>query len=336
MSTLIIAEAGVNHNGNLDLAKRLALVAKKAGADIVKFQTWITEQNIAKNAPKAEYQKANDGEGSQFDMVKKLELTFDQFRDLKKYCDKIEIQFLSTPDEKESLDFLIDDLGLKLIKIGSGEVTNIPLLRNVGRKKIDVILSTGMSNIEEIQIAFQELKNHGAKSITLLHCTSDYPACFEDLNLKAISTLRQNFNVPIGFSDHSLGIEASIAAVSLGATIIEKHFTLDKAMPGPDHVASLSPEELTLMIKQIRNIEFAIAGDGKKIPTSRELKIKKIVQKGIYIRHNLDKGQIIKEVDLMYLRPVGTIPVSSFDQVIGRRLKVNKKSGEALIWDDFE
>ena len=241
MRTCIIAEAGVNHNGDVAIAKKLCMAAKKAGADIVKFQTWITEKIITQNVKQADYQSENTGSNqSQFDMLKKLELSYDDFREIKKYCDEIGIIFASTADEQDSLDFLVD-LGIPFIKIGSGDIGNIPYLRYMGTKKMPVILSTGMSTLGDVEISIQALREGGAKNIKLLHCTTNYPCPYNDVNLKAMDTLRTAFGLDVGYSDHTEGIEVAIAAVARGATIIEKHFTLDKNMDGPDHKASMEP-----------------------------------------------------------------------------------------------
>lgn len=334
---LIIAEAGVNHNGDLNLAKRLVDVAKNAGVDIVKFQTWVTEELLDQSAPKAEYQKKNDGEAtSQFEMLKNLELSYDDFRELKSYCEKVGVKFLSTPDEEKSLNFLVDDLGMDLIKVGSGEVSNIPFLRKVGQKGKDVILSTGMSTMDEVMIAHKTLINSGAKKVALLHCTSNYPAPYNSINLKAMNALREQFGGEIGYSDHTEGTEVSVAAVALGATIIEKHFTLDKNMEGPDHKASMSPDELALLVKQIRNVEQAIAGNGLKEPTSSEIETKKVVQKGLYWRSNLNEQSIITENDLVAKRPANEVSLLLYDEIIGKKLTKNVVAGAPLKLKDFE
>jgi len=331
----IIAEAGVNHNGDIELAKKLIDVAADAKADYVKFQTWITENVISIGAPKAEYQKVNDEHQDQYSMAKRLELSFAQFKELYDYCKLKNINFLSTPEEAEGLDFLTDELNLPLIKIGSGELDNVIFLRQVGKKHRDVILSTGMGTLEEIKTAYETLKNAGARSVAILHCTSNYPAAFSNLNLKAITTLKSEFNTEIGYSDHSVGIEVSVAAVALGATIIEKHFTLDKTLPGPDHAASLDPDELKLMVRQIRNIEAAMSGSGKKEPQLSELEVKKVVRKGPYLSRNLKKGDVLKESDLHFKRPVQTISANQADQLIGKALAADLNAGHCLTLMDF-
>lgn len=333
---LIIAEAGVNHNGDIQLAKKLVDIAKAANADYVKFQTWITEDIMDKLAPKAAYQTENDGEGSQYDMAKKLELSFDVFEEIKKYCDHVGINFLSTPDEKRSLDFLVDELKMEIIKVGSGEITNIPFLRNIGKKRKKVILSTGMATMEEVHTAYQTLINSGAVTVSILHCTSDYPAALHSINLFAMQDLEKTFNTEIGYSDHTLGFEVSIAAVALGAKIIEKHFTIDKNLPGPDHKASLDPHELKTFVQLIRQTEIALQGDGKKHPQPCEIAIRDVVLKGIYINLDLNAGDILKEEHMLYKRPIGQIPVGKFDQVVNQKVKRKITKGSPLQWDDLD
>ena len=252
MTVFIIAEAGVNHNGSIELAKKLIDVAKKANVDAVKFQTFKTEKIIGKFADKAEYQKENTGNSeTQFEMVKKLELSYEEFKELRNYCNEKGIIFLSTPDDDDSLEFLVN-LGVDMIKIGSTEVTNLPYLKKIAQKNIPIILSTGMSTLGEVEKALNAIYDEGNKNVTLLHCTTDYPTSYEDINLRAMETLRNAFKTNIGYSDHTLGNEAAVAAVALGAKIIEKHFTLDKNLEGPDHKASLDPQELEKFVETIR------------------------------------------------------------------------------------
>lgn len=313
---LIIAEAGVNHNGNLGLALKLCKAAKEAGADVVKFQTWKTEAIITNTVTQAEYQKENTGrEESQFDMLKNLELSYNDFINIKEYCDSIGIVFASTADEEESLDFLVT-LGIPFIKVGSGEIGNISYLRYVGSKHMPVILSTGMSSLAEIDISIQALKDGGATDITLLHCTTSYPCAFEDVNLRAMQTIRDAFKYPVGYSDHTLGSSVSVAAVAMGAGVIEKHFTLDKKMDGPDHMASLEPEEFKQMVKEIRNIEVAM-GDGRKVPTFSEKEISKVVLKRIVAKRPINRNQIITYEDVCIKRnDTGTL-AKNWDMIIG-------------------
>ena len=254
----IIAEAGVNHNGDIKLAKQLIATAKSAGADAVKFQTFKAENLVSKAAPKADYQKqVTPTDESQLEMLKKLELSFNDFKELKTYCMEKGILFLSTPFDFESIDFL-ETLEMPIYKIPSGEITNLPYLMKIARTGKPVILSTGMSDLEEVGLALEVLQSNGTRTTTLLHCNTQYPTPFEDANLKAMLTLKKRFGFPVGYSDHTLGIEAALAAVALGAKVIEKHFTLDKRMEGPDHKASLDPQELKVMVSSIRNIEVAV------------------------------------------------------------------------------
>ena len=332
----IIAEAGVNHNGDINLAKRLIDEAHNAGADCVKFQTWVTEDIVDKSSTKAEYQIQNDGnETSQYEMLKNLELSFNQFAELQSYCNTKGIMFLSTPDDYKSLDFLSDELDLPILKIGSGEVTNIPLLRRFGKKRKPIILSTGMSSIGEVEKAYNTLIGSGATSVILLHCTSNYPASLDSINLKAMNTLESVFKTQIGYSDHTEGIEVSLAAVALGAVVIEKHYTLDKNMPGPDHKASLDPKELKQLVDKIRNIEKALSGNGMKMPNLSEKETKKVVQKGIYLNKNIAKGQTITDEFLIMKRPVGQLSAQEYDFVIGRTVKNDILSGESLKLSDL-
>jgi N,N'-diacetyllegionaminate synthase len=334
--TLIIAEIGVNHNGSVELAKELIQSAKNCGADIVKFQTWITEEIVDVHAPKADYQIKNDTSQSQFEMLKKLELSFKDFKELKAYAKKLDVEFLSTPDDEKSLNFLVDELGMELIKIGSGEVTNLPFLEKVGKKNLPVILSTGMSYLGEVETAYYTLLSCGAKEVTLLHCTSDYPASLCSVNLKAMQTLKTAFNCKIGYSDHTEGIEVSIAAVCLGAGIIEKHFTLDKNLPGPDHKASLQPEEFKLLVDQIRNVELSLSGDGRKIPSAGELATKAIVQRGIYAKTQIAIGEKISMENLIFKRPVdGGIPVNEVRMILNRTVNKNIEEGGKIYYKDL-
>jgi len=331
---IIIAEAGVNHNGDITLAKQLIDVAADAKADYVKFQTWVTDNVMSIGAPKADYQKLNDDNSDQYTMAKKLELSFAQFQELFDYCTLKNIKFLSTPEEVEGLNFLADKLDLPLIKVGSGELDNFLFLKQFAQKKKNVIFSTGMGTLAETQRAYEILKSNGAQSITVLHCTSNYPADFSNINLKAIADLQAAFDVDIGYSDHSIGYEVSIAAVALGATVIEKHFTLDKNLPGPDHAASLDPTELKEMVRQIRNIELALSGSGKKEPQASELDVKKVVRKGPYLARKLAKGEILTEHDLHFKRPVNTISADKVDILIGKPVVKDLPYGHCLTAED--
>lgn len=327
--TLIIAEAGVNHNGSLDLALQLCVAAKEAGADVVKFQTWKTEKIITHSVAQAEYQTENTGKTeSQFDMLKRLELSFDDFKAIKEHCDKIGIQFASTADEEESLDFLIS-LGIPFIKIGSGEITNIPYLRIMGSKKLPVIISSGMSTLAEVDTALSELKNAGATDITLLHCTTNYPCPMADVNLNAMLTLKEAFKIPVGYSDHTEGIEVPIAAVAMGAKVIEKHFTLDRNMEGPDHLASTEPEEFKKMVDSIRNIEKAL-GTGEKLPTKSEIDISKVVLKRCVASKKIKTGEIFNENNLTVKRNDKGLPAKYWDLLIGKKATKEYEIDEAV------
>ncbi|MCR4838355.1 MAG: N-acetylneuraminate synthase [Eubacterium sp.] len=313
---LIIAEAGVNHNGRLDLALDLCDAAKFVGADVIKFQTWQTEKLITKTVGQAEYQTLNTGvKESQFDMLKKLELSYDDFRKVKQHCDEIGITFASTADEPDSLDFLVE-LGIPFIKVGSGEIGNVPFLRYMGTKGLPVILSTGMSTLEEVAISIRALKEGGTDDITLLHCTTSYPCPYEDVNLKAMLTLRDAFGLPVGYSDHTIGGEVAVAAVSLGACVVEKHFTLDCGMEGPDHAASTEPEDFQRLVESIRNVE-ACLGDGEKKPTDNERLISKVVRKRIVARRKISTGEVFSEENLCIKRSESGLEAGKWDTVIG-------------------
>ena len=315
---LIIAEAGVNYNGSLELALKMVDAAKAAGADIVKFQTGIPEKVISRYADKAEYQKNNTGsDESQLDMVRKLMLRLEDFIPLKNYCEESGIKFLSTPFDLESVEFL-DKLGCDLWKIPSGEITNLPYLIKIARTHKKIILSTGMSTLYEVSEALNVLKDNQAGEIILMHCTTEYPAPFEDVNLKAMITLREKFNCETGYSDHTQGIEAAIAAAALGACVIEKHFTLDRNMSGPDHKASLEPGELADMIKAVRHIESAL-GTGIKAPAESERKNIAIARKSIVASREILKGELLTEENITTKRPGTGISPMKYFEVLGTR-----------------
>ena len=316
MHTFIIAEAGPNHNGDFDTALRLVDAAKRAGVDCVKFQTFVSEELISKRAEKAEYQKKTTGaDESQYEMLKKLELSFDQFRELKKYCDETGIMFLSTPFDIPSVHFL-QELDIAFWKIPSGEITNYPYLVEIAKTHKDVVMSTGMSEMEEIAAAIKVLRENGAGRISLLHCNTEYPTPFEDVNLRAMDTLRDAFGVPVGYSDHSLGISVPIAAAARGAQIIEKHFTLDKNMVGPDHKASLEPQELCDMVSAIRNIEKAL-GSAEKKPSASEKKNMAVARKSIVARTAIRAGEILTEQNLAVKRPGSGISPMRWNEIVG-------------------
>lgn len=332
--TLIIAEAGVNHNGDLGLARQLIREAAKAGADYVKFQTFKTELIISPLAEKAEYQIENTGEGgSQFDMVKKLELSFDDFRLLAEECKSCGIGFLSTGFDFPSIDFL-ESLSMPLFKIPSGEITNKPYLEYIAGKGHPVILSTGMASLDEVKSAIDILLSNGLQrsQITVLHCNTEYPTPMKDVNLKAMLQLRDTLNVVVGYSDHTLGIEVPIAAVALGARVIEKHFTLDRSMEGPDHAASLEPDELCAMVSAIRNVELALSGDGEKMPSESEFKNRQIARKSIHLARAIQQGRLIQADDLIMLRPGDGISPMDIDRVLGRKLNETLEAGTKLLW----
>ena len=330
---IIIAEAGVNHNGSIETARRLIDVACDAGADFVKFQTFKAEKLVAKNARKAAYQQQNmqDGDGTQFDMLSKLELSEDDHFKLRDYASSRGIKFFSTAFDDEGLDFL-DSLGLTIFKIPSGEITNLPYLKKVANKKKPTILSTGMATLGEIESALNVLLENGLRrnQITVLHCNTEYPTPFLDVNLKAMNTIAQAFNVKVGYSDHTLGIEVPIAAVALGARCIEKHFTLSRSMEGPDHKASLEPDELKAMVAAVRNIEKAISGSGLKEPSPSETKNKEIARKSIHLRNDLSKGHILEAADLIMKRPGNGISPMNIDTVLGKKLAQDLASDTIL------
>ena len=318
MNSYIIAEAGVNHNGSLELAKNLVDKAKEAGADCVKFQTFIASQIVSKNAVKADYQKKQTAKSeSQHEMLKKLELSFDDFIELNNYCKEIGIEFLSTAFDFESIDFL-NQLGMQVWKIPSGEITNLPYLIKIAKLNKKVILSTGMSTMREIEDAVNILKDHGASELIILHCTTEYPTPYEDVNLNAMLAIKEKFGYEVGYSDHTMGIEVPIAAVALGAKVIEKHFTLDRTMDGPDHKASLEPSELKTMVDAIRNIELSM-GTGIKEPADLEKKNIAIARKSIVANQSIKKGNILTETNLTVKRPGDGISPMKWFEIIGTK-----------------
>ena len=331
----IIAEAGVNHNGDFDKALRLVDIAANAGADAVKFQTFIAENVVSPGAPKAEYQKAAvKQDESQLEMVKKYELSFEEFISINDYCKKKEILFLSTPFDFQSADFLVG-LKIQAIKVASGEITNFPFLAHLASQGIPLVISTGMANFEEVEKAVKIVEDSGNFDYCLLHCVSSYPAAPEDVNLRAMDTLRSAFDVPVGFSDHTLGIEVPIAAVALGANIIEKHFTLDHELPGPDHRASLEPDELIKMVTGIRKVESAI-GNGVKQPVKSEIEIASVARKSLVAAMDLKKGTILEVDNISIKRPGTGLPPSSLDLILGRRVIEDIKMGTLISMDSIE
>ncbi|SHI96161.1 N-acetylneuraminate synthase [Anaerovibrio lipolyticus DSM 3074] len=313
----IIAEAGVNHNGDIIIAKKMVDVAKMAGVDYIKFQTFVPEKLVSRYAEKANYQKeTTDAAESQLDMLRKLSLSEDEFVSLKQYCDEVGIGFISTPFDLESIDFL-EKLEMDFWKIPSGEITNLPYLEKIARTGRNVILSTGMSDVQEIKDAVRILENNGSPEIVLLHCNTQYPTPFEDVNLSAMETMAKSTGKVVGYSDHTKGIEVPIAAVALGATVIEKHFTLDKNMEGPDHKASLEPDELTQMVSAIRHIGKAI-GNGIKEATTSEKGNKAIARKSIVAACRIAKGEIFSEKNITTKRPGNGISPMRWHEVIGK------------------
>lgn len=331
MSVYIIAEAGVNHNGSYELACRLADAAKAAGADCIKFQTFRAENLVSRTAGKADYQKKTTGDSSQLAMLKQLELSFDDFRKLKAYCEAIGIQFLSTPFDMESLAFL-DELGVPFWKIPSGEVTNLPFLLAAAKTGRPAVLSTGMCEMEEIRAAVEALQTGGAPEIRLLHCNTEYPTPFEDVNLRAMATMRQAFGLEVGYSDHTRGIEVPVAAVALGATVIEKHFTLDRNMEGPDHKASLEPAELAAMVRAIRNVEKAL-GTAEKKPSPSERKNIAVARKSIVAKTAIAAGETLTEDNLTVKRPGSGVSPMRWFEVLGSRADRDYQEDELIEWE---
>lgn len=330
-SVFIIAEAGVNHNGSISIAKDLIDAAVVSGADAVKFQTFKTEHLVSKNARKAAYQKqTTDADESQFEMIKKLELDVETHKELIHYCEEKGIMFLSTPFDHDSID-LLDRLGLEIFKIPSGEITNLPYLRHIGALKKKVILSTGMADLGEIEDALDVLVNAGTskEKITILHANTEYPTPMEDVNLRAMQTIADAFKVNVGYSDHTLGIEIDIAAVAMGAKVIEKHFTLDKTMDGPDHKASLEPEELKAMVTAVRNIELAL-GNGVKKPSKSESKNMAVARKSLVAKKEIQPGELLTEENLAVKRPGDGISPMRWDEVLGRRAERAYKTDELI------
>jgi len=331
MKTYIIAEAGINHNGDLDLAKKLIEKAKESGADAIKFQTFIVENLSIREAPKALYQRNSlEDRETQYEMLRRLELSHDDFIELKAYSYEIGIDFLSSVFDIESARFL-RHLGLKVFKIPSGEITNFPLLREIGSYRSEVILSTGMCNLGEIEIALNLLIESGTKreKITVLHCNTEYPTPYEDVNLRAMITIGEAFKVQFGYSDHTLGIEIPIAAVALGAKVVEKHFTLDRRLPGPDHRSSLEPHEFRRMVEAIRKVEVAM-GDGIKKPSRSEIKNITVVRKSIVAKRDIKGGEIFSEENLTTMRPGVGINPMRWKEVVGKVAKRDFKKGEII------
>lgn len=328
--TFIIAEAGVNHNGDINIAKRLIDAAVEAGADAVKFQTFKAEDLVCESAKKADYQITNTGnDESQLNMLKKLELSENSFVKLKNYCDIRGIMFLSTPFDIDSLRFLIS-IGISIVKVPSGEITNYPLLREIGKSGLDVILSTGMCELEEIKQAIGVLREFGTKEIIVLQCNTEYPTPFKDANLRAMLTLGKETGCRYGYSDHTRGTDVSVAAVAMGACVIEKHFTLDKTMAGPDHMASIEPKELSMLVASVRNVEDAL-GTGIKTVSSSESKNRSIVRKRIVAKKHIHKGDVFTEENLTTKRPGNGISPMHWNEVIGRIAQREFQKDEVIV-----
>jgi N-acetylneuraminate synthase/N,N'-diacetyllegionaminate synthase len=335
--TLIIAEAGVNHNGNIETAKQLIDVATEAGVDFVKFQTFKAETLVSEKAKKAAYQEDTTGSGGQFEMLKKLELSDKDHHELIAYCKQQGVEFLSSAFDVASLHYL-NDLGISCFKIPSGEITNLPYLKTIAGFGKPVILSTGMATLSEIEAALNVLTSDKVNKdqVTILHCNTEYPTPMKDVNLMAMLTIKDAFKVNIGYSDHTLGIEIPIAAVALGAVVIEKHFTLDRNLPGPDHRASLEPNDLKAMVSAIRNIELATSGNGMKVPSKSEAQNKPIVRKSIHLRNKMVAGQQIEDKDLIALRPGTGISTMYWERIVGKTTKNDLPKGHLLVWSDLQ
>ena len=343
MSTFIIAEAGVNHNGDPALALQLVDIAADAGADAIKFQTFSADRLVLKGAPKAEYQRKQTGDGDQYDMLKALELPPQAYDDIVRRCEARGIEFMSTPFDSEAAQFLVG-LGMRRIKVPSGEITNLPFLRALARHGVPIILSTGMATLSEVQDAVAAIaavrKEIGAKgeladNLTVLHCTSNYPAAASDVNLRAMATMRDALSLPIGYSDHTDGIEISIASVALGATVIEKHFTISRDMSGPDHKASLEPRELGNLVRAIRSVEQA-QGNGVKAPAEKELAVRDLVRRSVSAARPIAAGEVLSEDNLTLLRPGTGIAPADLERLLGRKAVRAVAAGTALTWTDVE
>lgn len=342
MPVFIIAEAGVNHNGDLGRALAMVDAAQAMGADAVKFQTFSTEKVMTRTAEKAEYQKRQTGEGSQFDMVKKLELSEADHRAIVERCGALGIEFMSTAFDAESHELLLD-LGIRRVKIPSGEITNWPFIRQLVGAGLPVILSTGMADMKEIHEAINVIEKERlarghmqalAEVLTVLHCTSNYPADFGDVNLRAMNSIAAETGFPVGYSDHTLGISVATAAVALGAMVIEKHFTLDRDLPGPDHAASIEPDEFAAMVLQIRSVERAL-GSTVKAPAPAELGVRAVARRSVMSGRVLPAGTELTEADVIMMRPGTGISPTELDRLIGRRLRVDVDEGEQITWEMF-
>ncbi|MFC7378162.1 N-acetylneuraminate synthase [Brevundimonas sp. GCM10030266] len=342
MSVFIIAEAGVNHNGDLTRALDMIDAAAAAGADAVKFQTFSTDLVIGPTAGKAEYQQRETGEGSQRDMVRPLELSDADHEQLAERCRQRGIEFMSTPFDHGSVDLLIR-LGMKRMKVPSGEITNFPFLRYLIAQNLPLIVSTGMATLQEVEEVVAFIAETRAAMgfttpmqdfVTILHCTSNYPAACADVNLRAMQTIATTTGLPVGYSDHTLGVAVSTAAVGMGAVVIEKHFTMDKTLSGPDHTASLDPVELATLVRQIRDVEAAL-GSPVKAPTESEIPVRALVRRSVTAARDLAIGETVTEADVLLLRPASGIPAKQMDEVMGRTLKTAVPAGQPLQWTDL-
>jgi N,N'-diacetyllegionaminate synthase len=343
MKTFVIAEAGVNHNGDENMALALVEAAARSGADAVKFQTFTADKLTRKGAEKAEYQKKTTGDGDQHGMLKALEMSEQLHGRLFDHCAKLGIEFMSTAFDEEALDFLVG-LGIKRIKVPSGEITNVPLLKHMAGKGLPLIVSTGMAGLEEVVAAVDTISRARkvlgfteplAEMVTILHCTSNYPTATADVNLRAMTTIARATGLPVGYSDHTLGLAVSTGAVALGATVIEKHFTLDSQLPGPDHKASLEPQQLTDLVRQIRDVEAALGSD-IKAPTASELPVRDLVRRSVTAARPIAAGVTLGKDDITLLRPGSGIQPVDFDKVVGRKSARGIAAGETLNWSDFE
>ncbi len=331
----VIAEAGVNHNGDFDLALKLVDAAVAARADAVKFQTFVAEELVTGDAPKADYQKQNTSkQESQFDMLKGLELSHEQFRMIKAHCEANEIIFMSTPFDFSSLNFL-HRVGVPAFKISSGDLTNLPMLAEAGQKQKPVIISTGMSSLAEVRDAVEAVRSAGNEQIALLQCVSNYPAVAAEVNLRAMRTMHREFRVPVGYSDHTMGLEVAIAAVALGARIIEKHFTLDRNMEGPDHRASLVPAELNDLIRSIRNVEVAL-GDGEKKPAASEKAIAEVARRSLVAAQDINAGTTLTAAMIEIKRPGTGLSPRMLPSLLGREIRRNVHAGELFTLEMIE
>jgi N-acetylneuraminate synthase/N,N'-diacetyllegionaminate synthase len=335
LPTFIIAEAGVNHNGDLEVAKQLIDVAINAGADAVKFQTFRADAIASPDAPKANYQLATtDVTESQLELLRRLELSKEAHYELNNYCQGRDIIFLSTPFDESAADML-SELGVPAFKISSGDLTNAPLLEHVAAKGKPVILSTGMANLDEVAAAVSVLREAGCDELALLHCVTNYPAAVSDVNLRAVTTMAHEFRVPVGYSDHTDGIEVAIAAVALGACIIEKHFTLDRSLPGPDHKASLEPNELRALVSGIRNVEAAL-GDGRKVPTVGELETARVARRSLFAAQTIAAGSVVTRDMVSMKRPGTGISPVLLKKIVGHRTLVDVTEGQMLELGMFD